>query len=164
MNFATQHPEYVTHLVVADIGPKAYPPHHQAILKALNHLEQSAPDSRKQADALLAEYIPEPGIRLFLLKNLYWVAPEQLGLRINLQALTEHADEIGAALPESATYPGPTLLLKGARSAYILPEDHPGISRHFPQVSFVEIAQAGHWLHAENPKDFLVAFLDFVQG
>ena len=63
MNFATQYPEYVTHLVVADIGPKAYPPHHQAILKALNHLEQSRPDSRKQADALLSEYIPEPGIR-----------------------------------------------------------------------------------------------------
>ena len=164
MSFATEHPEYVTHLVVADIGPKAYPPHHQAILKALNHLEQSDPDSRKQADALLSEYIPEPGIRQFLLKNLYWAAPEQLGLRINLQALTDHADEIGAALPENATYPGPTLLLKGARSDYILREDHPGISRHFPKAYVVEIARAGHWLHAENPQDFLAAFLPFIQG
>ena len=164
MNFATQHPKYVTHLVVADIGPKAYPPHHQAILKALNYLEQSAPNSRKHADALLAEYIAEPGIRQFLLKNLYWAAPEQLGLRINLQALTDNADEIGAPLSESATYAGPTLFLKGERSAYILPEDHPGMGRHFPKAQVLEIARAGHWLHAENPHDFLAAFLAFVQG
>ena len=69
MNFATQHPDSVTHLAIADIGPKEYPPHHQAILKALNHLQQSEPNSRKQADALLSEYINEPGIRQFLLKN-----------------------------------------------------------------------------------------------
>lgn len=163
MNFATQHPEYVTHLVVADIGPKAYPPHHQAILKALNHLEQNAPDSRKQADVLLAEYIQELGIRQFLLKNLYWKQPEQLGLRVNLKALTDNADEIGAPLSENATFTGPTLFLKGARSAYILPEDHPGIRRHFPKAQVVEIARAGHWLHAENPQDFLAAFLEFLQ-
>ena len=164
MNFATQYPEYVTHLVVADIGPKAYPPHHQAILKALNHLEQSRPDSRKQADALLSEYIPEPGIRQFLLKNLYWAAPGQLGLRINLKALTDNADEIGSALFDHAIYSGPTLFLKGVRSAYILPEDHPGIGRHFPKAHVAEIPRAGHWLHAENPQDFLAAFLEFVQG
>jgi pimeloyl-ACP methyl ester carboxylesterase len=164
MNFATEHPKYVTHLVVADIGPKAYPPHHQAILKALNHLEQSRLDSRKQADALLSEYIPEPGIRQFLLKNLYWAAPGQLGLRINLKALTDNANEIGAPLSENATFTGPTLFLKGARSAYILPEDHPGIGRHFPKAHVAEIPRAGHWLHAENPQDFLAAFLEFVQG
>ena len=91
MNFAIQHPESVSHLAVADIGPKEYPPHHQAILKALNYLAQSVPTSRKQADDLLSEYISEPGIRQFLLKNLYWKQPEQLGLRINLISLTENA-------------------------------------------------------------------------
>jgi esterase len=164
MNFATQHPDSVTHLAIADIGPKEYPPHHQAILKALNHLQQSEPNSRKQADALLSEYINEPGIRQFLLKNLYWKAPEQLGLRINLNALTENADQIGAALAPNAIFSGPTLFLKGAKSAYILPEDTPGITRHFPQARVVEIARAGHWLHAENPKDFLAAFLAFIHA
>lgn len=164
MNFATQHPDSVTHLAIADIGPKEYPPHHQAILKALNHLQQSEPNSRKQADALLSEYINEPGIRQFLLKNLYWKAPEQLGLRINLNALTENADQIGAALAPNAIFSGPTLFLKGAKSAYILPEDTPGITRHFPQARVVEITRAGHWLHAENPKDFLAAFLAFIHA
>ena len=164
MNFATQHPESVSHLAVADIGPKEYPPHHQAILKALNYLAQSVPTSRKQADDLLSEYISEPGIRQFLLKNLYWKQPEQLGLRINLISLTENVDQIGAALSAAAIFEGPTLFLKGAKSAYILPEDQAGITRHFPQSKLIEIPRAGHWLHAENPKDFLAAFLAFIQG
>ncbi len=164
MNFATQYPDYVTHLVVADIGPKEYPPHHQAILKALNHLQQSGPTSRKHADQLLFEYISEAGIRQFLLKNIYWAEPERLALRLNLEALTQNADQIGTALPINVLFAGPTLFLKGAKSAYILPEDQAGITRHFPLAKFIEIPRAGHWLHAENPKDFLAAFLAFIQG
>lgn len=164
MNFATQYPDYVTHLVVADIGPKEYPPHHQAILKALNHLQQSGPTSRKHADQLLSEYISEAGIRQFLLKNIYWAEPERLALRLNLEALTQNADQIGTALPINVLFAGPTLFLKGAKSAYILPEDQAGITRHFPLAKFIEIPRAGHWLHAENPKDFLAAFLAFIQG
>jgi len=45
-----------------------------------------------------------------------------------------------------------------------LPEDQAGITRHFPQSKLIEIPRAGHWLHAENPKDFLAAFLAFIQG
>jgi esterase len=164
MNFATQYPDYISHLVVADIGPKEYPPHHQAILKALNHLQQSGPTSRKQADQLLSDYISEAGIRQFLLKNLYWAEPERLALRINLEALTQNADQIGTALPLNALFAGPTLFLKGANSAYILPEDQAGIKRNFPQARIEEIAGAGHWLHAENPQDFLEAFLAFVRA
>lgn len=164
MNFATQHPNRVTHLVIADIGPKEYPPHHQAILKALNHLADSAPSSRTQADTLLAHYINESGVRQFLLKNLYWHKPGQLALRVNLGVLTDQVDEIGAALREQAQFSGPTLFLKGANSAYILPEDIPGITRHFPMARIVEVPEAGHWLHAENPKYFLAEFLDFIMG
>ncbi len=164
MNFATHYPDYISHLVVADIGPKEYPPHHQVILKALNHLQENGPTSRKQADHLLAEYIPESGIRQFLLKNLYWAEPERLALRLSLEALTQNAEQIGAALPINALFAGPTLFLKGANSAYILPEDQSGIKCHFPQARIEEIARAGHWLHAENPQDFLEAFLAFVQA
>ena len=81
-----------------------------------------------------------------------------------MNALTENADQIGAALAPNAIFSGPTLFLKGAKSAYILPEDTPGITRHFPQARVVEIARAGHWLHAENPKDFLAAFLAFIHA
>ncbi len=163
MKLTTQHPELVSHLVIADIGPKAYPPHHQAILKALLHLEQGRPQSRKQADSLLAVFIDDPLIRQFLLKNLYWSKSKQLTLRLNLKALINNSNEIGAPLTEKGYYAGPTLFLKGALSDYIMPGDWALISHHFPQASLVEIPKAGHWLHAENPVDFLEAITDFLQ-
>lgn len=162
MAFATQHPEMVTHLAIADIGPKVYPPHHQSILKALDHLQKGKPQSRKGADALVVEYVQEPGIRQFLLKNLHWTKDKELALRLNLNALIENADQIGAGLDEDAHYSGPTLFLKGAKSDYLLPEDGPLIAHHFPQASLIEIPGAGHWLHAENPSDFLQALIDFL--
>ena len=35
----------------------------------------------------------------FLLKNLYWVAKGQLGLRINLEVLKDNVSEVGESLP-----------------------------------------------------------------
>ena len=44
-----------------------------------------------------------------------------------------------------------------------MPSEHLIIDAHFPNNKIVEIKKAGHWLHAENPKDFyeeVCAFLD----
>mgnify|MGYP000964623754 CR=1 FL=1 len=41
MLFATIYPEYVEKLIIADIGPKYYAPHHQTILEALNAVDFS---------------------------------------------------------------------------------------------------------------------------
>jgi esterase len=39
MLFSTMHPEMVEKLIVADIGPKFYPQHHQIIFEALNAVD-----------------------------------------------------------------------------------------------------------------------------
>jgi hypothetical protein len=36
MLFAATHPEIVDKMIIADIGPKFYPQHHQSILAGLN--------------------------------------------------------------------------------------------------------------------------------
>jgi pimeloyl-ACP methyl ester carboxylesterase len=87
MFFASQNPEYITQLLVADIAPKAYPAHHQQILNGLASLDFSILKSRTQADQELSNFVPEVGVRQFLLKNLYWIKKEQLGLRINIETL-----------------------------------------------------------------------------
>ena len=71
MEFATTYPEKVSKLIVADIGPKSYPEHHQDILKALSSLNFDEITSRGEADEMLSQYIPHFGTRQFLLKNLY---------------------------------------------------------------------------------------------
>ena len=72
MLFATQYPEMVSKLLVADISPRYYPVHHEAILNGLSSLDFSVLKSRGAADKALAQYVSDFGTRQFLLKNLYW--------------------------------------------------------------------------------------------
>ncbi len=164
MLFATKYPELVSKLIVADISPRYYPVHHDAILEGLSSLDFSEVKSRTAADATLSSYIHDAGTRLFLLKNLYWKAKGQLGMRINLEVLKENVTEVGEALPIQATYTKDTLFLRGDKSEYIGEADEPIIKNHFPNYKLVTIANAGHWLHAENPKDFYSAVITYLEN
>lgn len=164
MQFAVLHPERTLKLLVADIAPKYYPPHHQDIIAGLTSLDFNSITSRSQADSKLAETIPNLGIRQFLLKNLYWVSKGQLGLRINLAVLQHKMEEIGENIAGTDSYSGPTLFLRGSRSEYIHEQDSKTIASHFPAAQIQTIANAGHWLHAENPKDFFDISLAFLQA
>jgi pimeloyl-ACP methyl ester carboxylesterase len=162
MLFAVEHPEKVKSLLVADIAPKNYPPHHDQILEALNAVDFSQIRMRTEVDRVLKNYIEEEGVRQFLLKNVYRKSKNELSFRFNLQSLTENNSEIGAPLPAFTQYEGPTLFLKGANSGYISSEDSFLIEAHFPASKIVTIPNAGHWLHAENPADFLKEVLEFL--
>ncbi|MDX1331641.1 MAG: alpha/beta fold hydrolase [Robiginitalea sp.] len=164
MQFACTHPERVSKLLVADIAPKRYPPHHQQILSALDALPLEQLESRTEADEALSEHIDNWGIRQFLLKNLYWVEPGRLGLRINLEVLKHKMEEIGATLPEGARYDGPVLFLRGGKSGYVTRGDLSLIQTHCPGATLETLEGAGHWLHAEKPKEFLQASLKFLNS
>lgn len=154
MQFAITCPEMVSKLIIADIGPKAYPSHHQDILKALSSLDFSKIKSRGEAEAILSEYIKDEGTRLFLLKNLYRKNKNELALRINLPILSKKIEEVGMALPENTVFKGDTIFLGGEKSGYIEPMDELLIKKHFPKATIKTISKAGHWLHAENPDEF----------
>jgi pimeloyl-ACP methyl ester carboxylesterase len=162
MLFATLYPELVSKLIIADISPRFYPIHHDAILDGLNSLDFTTLKSRGQADKQLANYVTDAGTRMFLLKNLYWIEKGKLALRINLDVLTENVSEVGEALPLHAKFDGDTLFLRGDKSEYIGNQDETLIKNHFPEAKIITIANAGHWLHAENPKDFYQAVTNFV--
>ncbi len=163
MQFAVQNGSQVNKLLVADIAPRYYPPHHQRIIDALLALDLDSIQSRSEADRQLSKQIEDVGVRQFLLKNLYWQERGKLGLRCNLDILQHRLDEIGAPLAANSTFDGPTLFLRGGRSDYIRPEDQTLIEKHFPNAKINTVENAGHWLHAENPSQFFekaMAFLD----
>jgi len=162
MQFAVDNPKIVSKLIVADIAPKAYPQHHQDILKALSSLDFSKIQSRNEAEDHLSKYIKEEGIRLFLLKNLYRKNKSEFGLRMNLPILIEKIDEVGKALPPTTIFEGDTLFLAGERSGYIERMDEILIKKHFPKAIIKKIANAGHWLHAENPEEFYDNVMNFL--
>ncbi|MBC3756929.1 alpha/beta fold hydrolase [Hyunsoonleella sp. SJ7] len=162
MLFASQYPEMIDKLLVADISPRFYPVHHQDILNGLSALDFDIVKSRGEADKVLSTYVSDPGTRMFLLKNLYWVEKGQLGLRINLEVLREEVSEVGEPLPSYARFEGEALFLRGDRSEYIGAEDERIIKNHFSKADIVNIPNAGHWLHAENPKAFFEAVVAFL--
>lgn len=163
MLLAVEHPELINKLIVGDIGPKYYAPHHQEILAGLNAVDFSKKPSRTEVDAIVAEYIPDFGTRQFLMKSLYWETPEQLQFRFNLPVFNREIENIGTALPANTRFDKPTLFINGGNSKYIKEEDKAGILNHFPQAVFKTISGVGHWLHAENPKMFFEITAAFLQ-
>lgn len=152
----------ISKLVVVDIAPKYYAPHHQKILEGLSVVNDASLSSRGEAEELLAKYVEEEGVRLFLLKNLYWKSKGKLALRMNLEGLMANVENIGEALPDDKKFNKPTLFIRGSKSNYIKEEDRELIKKHFPDSRITTIPDAGHWVHAENKEDFLATVLEFL--
>ncbi|NJM79965.1 MAG: alpha/beta fold hydrolase [Flavobacterium sp.] len=162
MQFACLYPNYVEKLIIADIGPKFYPLHHQIILEGLNAVDFSLKPNRNQVDEIVSRYISEFGTRQFLLKSLYWKEQGQLDFRFNLKELTNNIEEIGKKLPDDLIFEKETLFIRGANSNYILDDDFPTIKKQFINAKFETIDKAGHWLHAEQPKELYEIVIRFV--
>lgn len=163
MLFATNYPDKVDKLIVADIGPKYYAPHHQDILAGLNAVDFSEKPTRTEVEETLYPFITDFGTRQFLMKNLYWKEPGQLDFRFNLKVFNEKIEIIGTALSENAIFENPTLFIRGGNSKYILDTDLLEIKKHFPNFELATIPNVGHWLHAENPKQFFEETARFLK-
>ncbi|WP_293891637.1 alpha/beta fold hydrolase [Flavobacterium sp.] len=162
MLFATTYPEKVEKLIVADIGPKYYAPHHDEILAGLNAVDFSIKPDRAKVEEILYPFITDFGTRQFLMKNLYWVEPQQLAFRFNLPVFNAKIETIGETLPKENHFDKPTLFIRGGNSGYILDTDLPEIKKHFAIFEIATIPNVGHWLHAENPKLFFEETAKFL--
>lgn len=162
MQFSIKYPPKVEKLIVVDISPKAYPPHHQGIIKALETVDFEKITTRQEAEEILAQYIPEKSVIQFLAKNLYWTDDKKLAWRFNLKTLSEKYDQFVSNAIKFGVYDGPTLFLAGEKSNYILPQDEFLIKQQFPHYQLVKIPNAGHWVQAENPVDFNKTVKNFL--
>lgn len=162
MQFACSFPEMTLKLLVADIAPKYYPPHHHEIIDALVSVNLNTITSRTEADAALQKKLSNAGIRQFLLKNLYWTKEKVLAFRFNLPVLSQKMEEVGENISTTDHFKGPTLFLRGSKSEYVTENDRTAIIKHFPDANLDTISNAGHWLHAENPTAFFEKSLAFL--
>lgn len=163
MLFATTYPDSVERLIVADIAPRYYAPHHNDILAGLNAVDFSTKPDRSQVEEILYPFIPDFDTRQFLMKNLYWAEPGQLAFRFNLPVFNAKIETIGEVLPEGNHFDKPTMFIRGGNSNYILDADLPEIKKHFPNIELATIPNVGHWLHAENPKAFFEETARFLK-
>lgn len=163
MLLTTTYPELVEKLIVADIAPKYYAPHHQDILAGLNAVDFTLKPSRNEVEEIMKNYISDFGTRQFLMKSLYWQEPGQLAFRFNLNVFNKKIEQICEALTPDLVFEKPTLFIRGGSSNYILDSDFENIKNHFPNSSIETIPNIGHWLHAENPIMFYELASSFLK-
>ena len=96
------------------------------------------------------------------MKGLIWIEKEKLGWKFNLNILSEQIDNVGEELEGFAYFTNPTLFIRGENSDYITEDDIDTIEEIFPMAQYTTIQNAGHWLHAENPKQFFEEVLKFL--
>lgn len=162
MFFATKYPDKFEKLIVVDIAPRAYPVHHQTILKALGAVKINEIDSRKEAEDQMKPYIADFGIRQFLLKNLKRNDQDGFEWKLNLSVISRNIERIGEAVNDSRPVSKPVLFVGGEKSDYITEEDSASIKKIFPQSKIVMISDAGHWVHAEQPEQLYREVTDFL--
>lgn len=174
MAAALRAPHRLSRLIVVDIAPVAYGPTHAGwsmnleIMDAMLGIPEAALGSRGDADQALVAAgvgVDSPGVRAFLLQNL---VPDERRWRFNLRALREAAaKDVYAGFPEQLP-PAPATLpvrvISGARSWYAITDEHRKVfERLFPGVEEqTSVIDAGHWVHAEKPAEFIAAVDDFA--
>ena len=163
MRFVQKYPHLIHKLIIADIGRKQYPAHHEYIIQGLNAIDLTKIKSRREARLILSKYVKEEGLKQFLLKNLFWINKGQLSWRMNLPVLEKKMNEILSEI-QSDIVLTPTLFLKGERSDYILESDFEDLNYYFPNADIETIYNAGHWLHAENPFEFHELVMEFLNN
>ena len=163
MFFELLFPNVAQKLIVADIAPRAYEPHHDAVLMALNAVDFSEINTRKDAEAILGTYISDFGTKQFLLKNIYWREDEskQMDWRFNLKTITKEYNNIGVPVPDFKS-DTKTLFIRGEKSNYITDEDEKDIASRFSNYQLKTITNSGHWVHAEQPDAFLNCVMEFI--
>ncbi len=160
MVVALDHPAVVRRLVVADIAPITYDHSQSHLIEAMRCVDLEAVERRSDADSALRASIKEPGVRAFLLQSLDL---SQKRWRLNLDVLQAEMDRIvGWPVFETKAF-HPTLFLSGSTSDYVNQGGRASARMHFPNARFARIPGAGHWLHAEKPREFEAAVRAFLR-
>ena len=158
MALALTESQRVGRLIVVDIAPISYGDRFSSFTQAMRGIDTMVATSRDEVQRALIQSIPDPGTVGFLMQNLVR-HNDQYDWRINLPALSTAMSEIGSFPPElqGRTFVGPTTLITGSRSDYVSSEDRTLFLRYFPKARFAEIRDAGHWVHADRPDEFIAA-------
>jgi esterase len=162
MQLALTHPDMVRRLVVADIAPVAYGHDQTQHIKAMRSLDLTGLHTRGEADRRLASVVDDPGLRAFFLQSLDMKAEGGPRWRLNFDVLEAEMAKIVGWPDTPGVFDGPTLFLTGAESHYVRPEYRDTIRAQFPKARFAKLPGAGHWLHAEKPREFEEAVRVFL--
>ncbi|MFW2544650.1 alpha/beta fold hydrolase [Primorskyibacter sp. 2E107] len=159
MALALTRPALVNRLIVADIAPVAYSHSQMQYIDAMRGVDLARVEKRSDASEQLARSVPDKTLQSFFTQSLDL---KERRWKLNLDVLAAEMPKILSFPAIDGTFDGPTLFLSGGESTYVLPEHRPAIRTLFPKARFAKLPGAGHWLHAEKPRDFEASVRAFL--
>lgn len=167
MMLALVAPDLVDRLVVVDVSPtgSSAVSEFAHYLDSLARIDVDGLANHGDADRALAQDVPQPTLRGFLLQNLRRDRETKtFSWQPNLHLLRRDLETITGDIPhEGRSFDGPVLWLAGGRSDYITEEQGPVMRELFPKAVQVTIKDAGHWVHSEQPESFVATLRYFLQ-
>lgn len=162
MTLALRRPDLVNRLVVADIAPVAYGHSQVQYIHAMRKVDLNRIERRSEAaEALVAAGVEDATLQSFFTQSLDL---KEKRWRLNLDVLEAEMPKILGFPEVEGRFDGPTLFLSGANSDYVSAEHRPKIRALFPKARFARITGAGHWLHAEKPREFEASVRAFLNA
>ncbi len=162
MHLATQHPDKVDKLIIVDIAPKYYAPHHQQIFAGFHSVDLANLENRKDADNQMSKVISNFGVRQFILKNLDRSKDGSFSWKLNLSVIESAIEKVGEGIEGKVSFNGTTLFIAGGKSDYVTSDDHELIRSFFPKAEIKVVDGAGHWVHAEKPQELSDMINEFL--
>ena len=155
MFFALHYPEMLDKLIIVDIAPSFYDGNHESILFAMAEAPLKSTQSREDIDKFLSARIYDFGVRQFILKNLSRNKEGHFEWKCNLEALILNYRLLMDFPKSEKQFSGNTYFIKGENSNYINQDNFDACDHYFPNNKMLEIKNAGHWVHADQPALFL---------
>lgn len=162
MALALTDPARVRRLIVGDMAPVPYAHSQIGYVKAMQAIDLDRVTRRAEADAALAERVPEAGLRAFLLQSLT-LGEGGSAWKLALETLDDQMPRIMDFPQFRAVFDGPALFVTGAESDYVKAADWERIKALFPAAEKEVLPKAGHWLHADQPNGFIAAIEAFLR-
>jgi len=162
MQLALNHPHLISHLVVVDISPKKYKAGHQEIFQVLQSVDLDLYEKRNEVFDVINGRLKDEGLSLFLMKNLRRSPEGSYEWKMNLEAIYNNYENVLSAIESEDQFLKPSLFIRGTKSNYIQEEDNALIHANFPEAKIADIADSGHWVHAEKPNELKLIINDFI--
>ncbi|MBR36378.1 MAG: alpha/beta hydrolase [Rhodobacteraceae bacterium] len=151
MVLALKRPNLVRNLIIADIAPVKYEHDQSQFIEAMQKVDLSKVEKRSDATLALSKFVEDKSLQNFFTQSLDIKAKRW---KLNLKVLRSEMSEILSFPKIESEFSGHSLFLKGENSDYIKPEHRKLIKSLFTKARFATFKEAGHWLHAEKPREF----------
>jgi pimeloyl-ACP methyl ester carboxylesterase len=162
--FASKFPELVEKLIIEDIGPDSNPEAPNYYRKLFDLVPAPFPNKLAAKEFFLNEFpkvfkdADQPDtLGAYLYSNIIELENGQADWRYDKNAMISTVVQ-GRAQDhwrEFRTLPMPTLIIRGEHSKELPKDTFQRMSVSNPRIEAVEVPNAGHWVHSDQPAEFL---------